>query len=231
MKRSKLTLFSLVAIVAIVVGVAVNKFVRQDKPPVVSSLDKEWMQQQGIVLFDTPRRFHTIGLETTKGKPFTVDSLKGHWTLLYFGFIFCPDICPTTLARLSHLDKSLKTYDSNMAKRVRYVMVSVDSERDSISKLKKYLTFFDKDFLGVRGEEKYMDALARQLNVVYSKVDKAGKGDYQMEHSAQVIIINPQGDFQGYIRPDFDVDKLLPAFRTMNQVLGNAVVADAGSGA
>lgn len=222
-RSSKITFFSLIAIVAIVVGVAVNKLSR-DREPVVSTLDKEWMQQQGIVLFDTPRIFKTVGLETTEGKTFTVDSLKGNWTLLYFGFTFCPDICPTTLARLNQLDKSLKTYDSNVAKRVRYMMVSVDSKRDTVKKLKDYLAFFNKDFIGVTGDEKYMDALTRQLNVVYSKLDETGKDDYQMEHSAQVIIINPQGDFQGYIRPDFDVDKLLPAFRNLNRTLGNASI-------
>ena len=223
-RSSKLTLFSLIAIVAIVAGAAVNKL-SSDRKPAVPAMDKEWMQRQGIVLFDTPRIFKTIGLETTQGKPFTIDGLKGHWTLLYFGFTFCPDICPTTLARLSQLDKSLKTYDNNVAKRVRYMMVSVDSKRDTVKKLKDYLAFFNKDFIGVTGDEKYMDALTRQLNVVYSKLDETGKDDYQMEHSAQVIIINPQGDFQGYIRPDFDVDKLLPAFRNLNRTLGNASAA------
>jgi len=210
--------------VAIVLGVAVNKLTR-DKEHTVPAIDKEWMRQQGIVLFDTPRMFKTVGLRTTEGTDFSVDNLKGHWTLLYFGFTFCPDICPTTLARLNQLDQSLKTYDNNVAKRVRYMMVSVDPKRDTVKKLRDYLAFFNKDFIGVTGNAKYMDALTKQLNVVYSKLDDTNKkGDYQMEHSAQVIIINPQGDFQGYIRPDFDVDKLLPAFRAMNRSLGNIKV-------
>ena len=222
MTRSlRITLFSLVAVIAIVVGVAVSKFSRE-KGGNIASADKELMQRCGIILFETPRIFRSIGLETTEGKPFDVEDLKGQWTFLYFGFTFCPDICPATLARLNQLDHLLKVYDKNVATRIRYMMVSVDPKRDSIDKLKDYLKFFNSSFIGVTGEVQYMDALTRQLNVVYSTVDDTGADNYQMEHSAQVIIINPQGHYHGYIRPDFEVDKLVPAIKTMHRLYGNA---------
>ncbi len=220
-KSKKILLLSLVIFICLVVGLTIHKFT-QNRTVELLSMDKASMQQHGVILFDKPRRFKIPNLQTTQKKPLQSKFFKNKWTFLYFGFTHCPDVCPAALSKLKNLNDSLKTFDSTLADRSQYLIVSVDPGRDTIQSLKDYLNIFDPSFIGVLGDPKETSGFSKQFNVMYSKVeaDNADSDDYQIDHSAQVIIINPQGDYQGYIRPNFEVSQLLPALKTLNRVLG-----------
>ena len=202
-KAVRKTVTIVLAAIAMVLGLTVNKFL--NKPP----LSKEQLQQMGTVIFDTPRAFTMTELVDHNGQPFTAKNLQGRWTLVYFGFTFCPDICPATLSQLNKFDALIKEQSPKIAKDMQYIMVTVDPDRDTAEKLKNYVPYFNKDFIGVTGEINNVYNLAVQMNVPFTPVVDAEDDFYLVDHGANLTLINPEGDYQGFIRPPLDSAKLL----------------------
>ena len=211
-KAVKKTVTILLAAIAVVLGVTVNKFI--NKP----ALSKEQLQQMGVVVFETPRAFAMEGLVDHNGQPFVADNLKGRWSLVYFGFTFCPDICPATLSQLNKLDILLKEKSPDLAKEMQYLMVTVDPRRDTPEKLKGYVPYFNKDFTGVTGDITNVYNLAVQMNVPFTPVIDPEDDFYLVDHGANLALINPQGHYHGFIRPPLESNKLMAALQSIDKV-------------
>lgn len=132
-------------------------------------------------------------LDTT-GKPVTEQDLLGKPTVLFFGFTFCPEVCPTTLHELSGLMKEL----GPDADALNVVFVSVDPERDTPDQLREYLSLFDPRIRGFTGTEDQVERIAKAYRVYYQRVPLEG-GGYTMDHTASVYLMNPEGRFTGTI--------------------------------
>ncbi len=211
-KAVKKTVFALLAIISVIVGGTVYKHL--NKPP----LTKEQLQGMGAIVFDTPRSFEFTGLVNHNGQPFTKESLTGNWTVMYFGYTFCPDICPASLGQLNKMDKQFKETNPKLASKVRYVMVTVDPARDTVEKLSGYVPYFNPDFVGVTGGIKAIHDLARQLNVAFTPVTNPDDEFYLVDHSANVIIINPKGDYHGFIRPPLDPTRMVTMVQAIDEL-------------
>jgi protein SCO1/2 len=116
--------------------------------------------------------------------------LLGHWTLLSFGYTFCPDICPTTLATLKDVKARLAARGA-LAPQV--VFISVDPARDTPEQLASFTRFFDPTFIGATGSDAELSALAKHLGVQYQRHDGEDKRHYTVDHSAVVYLIDPEG--------------------------------------
>jgi protein SCO1/2 len=169
---------------------------------------KETVTVHGIY-FTEPNFLNPFQLKSTRGKNFTDQDLLGHWTLIFFGFTHCPDICPTTLALLNTtLADFQKTSPSLNPPEV--VFVSVDPERDKIDDMKKYITYFNPDFIGATGNDEALQQLTRQTGIVYDKMilDDANPNNYVMEHSTSIILVNPRGAIQAIFTAPHDAAAL-----------------------
>tara|TARA_Y100000766_G_C18445688_1_gene383468 strand:- start:27 stop:569 length:543 start_codon:yes stop_codon:yes gene_type:complete len=164
----------------------------------------------GLFLFDTPRALGDFSLVDHNAEPFTQTALIGHWTLVFFGFTHCPDICPTTMAELAELKAQLADTEARDA---RVAMVSVDPARDTPERLADYVPYFHPDFLGVTGEFADILSFAQRLNAPFREVSEP-EGAYQMEHSANVMLINPRGDYHGFFRTPLDIPKMRVTLRS-----------------
>jgi protein SCO1/2 len=124
------------------------------------------------------------------GKTITDTDLKGKWSLVYFGYTHCPDACPTALN-----DISIALADLG-AKRdeVRPVFITVDPERDTPEALKSYVTAFDAPILALTGTPEQVAKAAKGYRVYYAKHPEAG-GDYSMDHSSVIYVMDPEGRF------------------------------------
>jgi protein SCO1 len=122
-----------------------------------------------------------VSNETLKGKPFAV----------FFGFTFCPDVCPTTLLDLSTTIKQLGADADKMS----FVFVSVDPDRDTIEQLKLYLSSFDRHIIGATGTEALIAEMARKYRAVYEKVPT--KDGYTVNHTATTYLMDGKGRFVG----------------------------------
>ena len=188
--------------------VVVLSFIHRVGEPRLMSLAET--RANGLFLFDTPRDPGAFLLTDHHGMPFTRNALTNRWTLIFFGFTHCPDICPTTLAELAELKAQLIDTEAND---LQVVMLTVDPARDTPARLADYVPYFHPDFLGVTGEFADILSVAQRLNAPFRKVSEPN-GGYQMEHSANVMLMNPRGDYHGFFRAPLDIPKMRVTLRS-----------------
>lgn len=143
----------------------------------------------------------------------TLADWQGHWTVAYFGYTNCPDVCPTTLAAFNQAWKLLDAAGSLGA--LRFDFISVDPARDTPEHLSKYVGFFNKDFVGATGTDGELTRLTRALGLLYSR-DKSSDGNYAVDHSAAAVIIDPTGHQVGLFRPPFEATKIAADLQTLS---------------
>ncbi len=122
---------------------------------------------------------------------FTAASLRGQWDLVFFGFTFCPDICPATLQKLAGVNRELEARGVTPP---RIILVSVDPERDTPELLGRYVDYFRAGIVGVTGELEDIRALTKALYIYFEKVPLDGD-NYTVDHSPAVLVINPEGQY------------------------------------
>ncbi|TVZ41764.1 protein SCO1/2 [Alteromonadaceae bacterium 2753L.S.0a.02] len=205
-KGIRKTVIFLVVLMAVFV---VGFFHKMLQPRVMSPIE---MRTNGGIVFENPRIIKDFKLTTHTGESFTRENLKGKWTIMFFGFTHCPDICPTTLSKLAQVYKQL---DGDIAKQTQVVLVSVDPARDTPEKLAEYVTFFHKDFIGVSGDFLQTMQLTQNLNVAFQKVVQGD--DYTVDHTGNLIVINPKGDYHAFIKPPFELARLTTVYQSMVQ--------------
>ena len=188
--------------------VVVVSFIHRVGEPRLMSLAET--RANGLFLFDTPRDPGAFSLMDHHGTAFNRDALTNRWTLIFFGFTHCPDICPTTLAELAELKAQLVDTEAND---LQVVMLTVDPARDTPARLADYVPYFHPDFLGVTGEFADILSVAQRLNAPFRKVSEPN-GGYQMEHSANVMLMNPRGDYHGFFRAPLDIPKMRVTLRS-----------------
>jgi protein SCO1/2 len=134
------------------------------------------------------------------GKAFTNANLKGQWTMMFFGFTNCGMVCPTTLSALNKMYQLLQ-HELPDKQLPQVVMVSVDPERDTVEKMNSYVKAFNPHFIGASGKMPMTLALEKNLHVVAVKVqgESKKKNDYYYDHSAEIMLVNPQGKVQAYL--------------------------------
>ena len=178
---------AILAIVAFAAGLLIARSLTQPKsePP----------RTERATVFDAPRSLPSLSLVDQDGRPWGTDRFAGHWTLVFFGYTSCPDVCPTMLATLAQVRKSLS--DLPPALQPRVLFVSVDPERDDPSRLAAYVRFFDPSFEGATGDARGVADAAAAFGVPYLKVDVPG-GGYNMDHGSGLFLVGPGGTLVAY---------------------------------
>ena len=168
------------------------------------------MKANGLYLFEIPRDLGEFSLLDQRGEAFIPERFEGTWTLVFFGFTYCPDICPATMAFLNGFIKEL---EGTEAEDTRVVMISVDPARDTVEQLSEYVPYFNPEFVGVTGEFLELHRLATAMNTPFRKVPGQGE-NYQVDHSANVVLINPRGDYHGFFKAPLDLAKMKVTYRS-----------------
>jgi len=140
------------------------------------------------------------------GMPVGRSALEGQWDLVFFGFTHCPDICPLTLQLLADVRRQLA--DAGGEPLPRIVFVSVDPERDTPGILAAYLAYFDDEALGMTGDLEELRKLTAGLGIWFEKTPVDG-ADYTVDHSAAVLVIDPEGRFSAVFSTPLEVDNLV----------------------
>ncbi len=148
-------------------------------------------------------------LQSTTGGTFTQDNLKGIPSLVFFGYTFCPDVCPTTLAETTSWRATLGLDENDL----RIVFVSVDPERDSIESIREYLSAFSSPVIGLTGTPEQIEVAKKVFGVFSEKVIDPGASEYLVNHTASVFMIDEEGGFVGTIAYGADTDVALEKVR------------------
>lgn len=211
MSRTQKTVIVLAAFVALVLGLTVNKVLNSKG----DGTDKVALLDAGIVLLPQSRNLPELTLTNQDGQAVAVNELKDKWSLLFFGYTFCPDICPATLAQMRQLQGMLPAEAKD---KLRVVLVTVDPHRDTPEQLKKYLGFFDAGFQGLTGAQDDIQKLANGVSIPFIPADTSQE-NYTVDHSGNLVIIGPDGTQRGFIRAPVNNDKLaaqLPSLLQLN---------------
>lgn len=153
-------------------------------------VDNDALSSLGLVVLDQPRTVEPFDLKDHEGT--AIRQFADRWTLVFFGFTHCPDICPTTLSVMNQLAVSMGPNQPEV------VMITVDPGRDTAQNLNQYVTAFNPDFRSLSGTAHDIRQLGDQLQVVF---EEQGDGpDYQVGHTTHIAVINPTGEFMGYFR-------------------------------
>jgi protein SCO1 len=160
----------------------------------------------------TPSRaLPDFSLIDQRGQAFGPANLRGHWTLLFFGYTNCPDFCPTTLTTLAALEKRLKAAAAPV--RPQVVFMSVDAKYDTPAQLAKYVPYFDPEFIGITAaDQPSIEAVAAKLGVAVIITPKPD-GSYTVDHSGSIFVLNPDGRLTAILTGPFTVDALTGDFQ------------------
>jgi protein SCO1 len=154
---------------------------------------------QSILIYPKAKTIEPFALHFAGEGQYTKTNWIGHWTLLYFGFTHCPDACPTALSALKQALEKMPP-----AHRPQVHFISIDPQRDDSPALHDYVTYYDANFVAATGTVAELEHMTRQLGVLFEKVPNVDNAnDYTMDHTANVLIINPAGNLYGLIRPPF----------------------------
>ena len=147
-----------------------------------------------------------FALTATDGITVTEESYRGKWLAVYFGYTFCPDICPTTMMELAQAFRAL----GPRAAAVQAIFVTVDPRRDKPDILAEYLKAFDQRFVGLTGTSAQISAAAKSFNVFYERND-TDDGNYTYDHSSYIYLIDPGGKLAEALTSDRDSEQIATA--------------------
>ena len=158
------------------------------------------VQSSGTALVSGP--FSLVGAD---GKPVTDRDFRGRYMLIFFGFTHCPDICPAELQVIAQALEQL----GDKAKNVVPIFITLDPERDTPEAMGNYLKSFGPNFVGLTGSPEAIAAAAKAYRVAYSKVEnKDSAGDYSVDHSALVYLMDPEGRYVTHFSYGLSADQM-----------------------
>ena len=171
-----------------------------------------WRHQQTVPQLTTgtrlapSRAIADFNLIDSQGRKFGSANLRGHWTIMFFGYTNCPDFCPTTLSTLAALEKQLRA--ENTAVLPQVVFVSVDAKRDTPAQLAKYVPYFDPSFIGLTAaDQPSIEAVAKDLGVAVV-ITPTADGSYSVDHSGELFVLDPDGRLAALLSGPFTVQAL-----------------------
>jgi len=178
------------------------------------------LPDQVMTLFPDPKPLTAFAFTDHENRVFDLSRLKGKWSFLFFGYTHCPDICPMTLAILARAHEDI-VKSTVGAKDVQFVFISVDPNRDTASKLRQYVTYFDTSFLGVTGDNAQLGNLAGQLGAAYQLAITPGVENYPVYHTAAVFLVDPRARYHAVFAPPLDAESISKRFKVLRELEGH----------
>ena len=149
--------------------------------------------------YPAQRALSDFTLTHHSGSEFTNANLKNKWTLAFVGYTYCPDICPVTLSELNKIYPTL--LESVQDTPLQIWFLSVDPKRDTTERLNEYVNYFNSDFVAASGPHDQLFPLVRSMGMMYSLSESTDNPNYLVDHSASIVVINPQGNVVGRFKP------------------------------
>jgi protein SCO1 len=167
------------------------------------------------------RELKDFSLIDSHGRAFGPANLRGHWSLLFFGYTNCPDFCPTTLTTLAAMQKRLRAANAPVLPQV--IFVSVDAKRDTPAQLAKYVPYFDPGFIGLTAtDQPSIEAIAKTLGVAVVIQPTAADGNYTVDHSGDIFVLSPDGRITAILSGPFSVTALQGDFQRIVDARGKS---------
>ena len=196
------TIVSCLAVMLIALSLYVNKMTTK------VYLSNEQLKDLGLYLIEPARDLGSFNLIDSNEKEFLPQDFEGKWNVLFFGFTFCPDICPITMRMLSRIEKEI---DSQELDKIRIFLVTVDPVRDNPNQLKIYLKNFSENFTGLTGGLDQIYNFATRVNAPFTPINNSKDPYYTVDHTGSIVLIDPNGNYAGFFRAPHNQDKIKKA--------------------
>jgi protein SCO1/2 len=164
----------------------------------------------GGYVLAAPRALPNVALVDEHGAPFRPADFAGHWSFLYFGYTYCPDVCPLTLVELAALRQQLAA--TSVTARTEFFLVSVDPKRDTPARLREYVAYFDAELRGLTGSAEALAALAQATETLFEVPADPDGDNYLVSHSSNVVLLDPTGRVHAVFTPPHDPTTLAADF-------------------
>lgn len=211
--NSRTTLIVIVAALAAGLGVLAARHVFAPAAPAAPAL-------KVVHLLEPPRDLPAFSLRQSDGTALVNGELKGHWTLVFLGFTHCPDVCPTTLASMARAQKQWEALPEGA--RPRLLFVSVDPDRDTPDRVGEYAHAFHRDTIAATADVPTLERFAQSISLVFAKVPPpvgAPADAYEVEHSAAMVALDPQGRMAGIVQPPLDPQAIAADLTTLTKTM------------
>ena len=198
----------IIVLIVLILGLGGSWFTQNLKP--IKLEVGRWFGDQSKTLVD-------FELRDQNSQPFGVQQLKGKWSLLFFGYTHCPDICPVSLQAMAEMMEAID--DKHLRDRIQVTFISVDPDRDSPALLKSYVEDFNPSFLGASVTLPELKKLTASIGIAH-KLEKTSndQASYLVSHSGNIILLNPQAEFSGFFSAPHDA---LALARDMTKIIKN----------
>lgn len=163
-------------------------------------------QPEHALYYQQARDIKPFEMTDHQGKTFSNNQLMGKWSWVFFGYTSCPDVCPTTLQELNFVYSNFKTLADN----TQVILVTVDPKRDTQEKLAQYIAYFNEEFFALRAGHEVLFPFARNLGLMYAITgdDENAPDNYLVDHSASIVLINPQGKISAIFKPQHQLGEV-----------------------
>lgn len=169
--------------------------------------------------FPTPRPLKAFSLHDQYGNTFDNERFRGKWNFLFFGYTNCPDVCPGTLNLMNVVQGNLQEAGIG-SDELQVIFVSVDPDRDDNAQLADYMKYFNPEFIGITGAKAQIDILAKQLSAIYFITKPKFDRPYQVDHSAAILLVDPDGKFHAVFTAPHDADRISRDLQSIRQRYG-----------
>lgn len=191
-----------VAVISLILGIYLAITIA---PP--DSMKKPLSKQtKHMSWYPQARALHDFTLTNHHNEKMTNADLSGKWTLAFVGYTFCPDICPVTLAEINKVYPELAQQASSNPLQIWFL--SVDPKRDTTERLREYINYFNQDFIASTGPHDQLFPLVRSMGMMYGMSDDMSNPNYLVDHSASIVVINPEGNVVGRFKPKQELGQL-----------------------
>lgn len=216
-KNIRITVIVCLVWVAIVLYLTYSRYAGNNESTAVSP---EEMREIGAMIYDEPVPVSDFELVDHTGETFSNASFDGKWSMLFFGFTNCPDICPLTMHELTGFYQDLESGPYQQDTQV--VMISVDPFRDDQQQIAEFMAGYDDSFLGVNGDFDVISRLASELFVAHGIMpvpahDGGTPKNFLVNHSGNILLIDPQGQYRGFLEPNIKRPNILEAYQLIRQ--------------
>ena len=196
----------IIAVVALVLGLGGSWFAQNSKP--IKLEVGRWFGEQARTLVD-------FELRDQNNQPFGEKQLKGKWSLLFFGYTHCPDICPISLQAMAEMMKAID--DKHVREDLQVAFISVDPARDTPALLKSYVEYFNPSFIGATAALPELKKLTTSIGIAHKLEKKSDEQEsYLVSHSGAIVLLNPQAEFSGLFSAPHDA---LAMARDMTKII------------
>lgn len=177
---------------------------------------------QGL-LWPNPKQLEPFTTVDDSGNAFGLDRLQGKWSFLFFGYTHCPDVCPITLTVFNQILQQLA--DEDKTGQVQMIFVTVDPARDTPQRLQEYVKYFNSRIIGLGGTDEQLISLAAQIGIVYLAGEQSPGGEYYVDHTASILLVDPRGRLVSVFSPPHEAGNIIARYRQIRSYIEDRPVS------